>query len=295
MTVDRTWDVSVRSRVIVDNDWSGDPDGLVALAHHLLSPSNEVLGVTSSFLHPMFGSPFAHPEDGARMARELVEVVGDAAVRPAVHAGAATGFDGSVRPSEAADAIVERVRAAGQVVDLVCGGPLTNVADALLRAPDIVDRVRLIWIGGSLDPHRDEYNRDTDAAAAAFVLGRDGLEVVQFPVETYRQCMFSIAELEQDVGGSGAVGAWLWQRFLRLPLPDFVEIHGVWPLGDSPPLVVTALDPESSTFLAPTAGPGARVSVCTHVDFRLVVGDLLARLRRHEASRHRLPSDGSGV
>jgi len=285
MTVDRTWDVAVRSRVIVDNDWSGDPDGLVALAHHLLSPSNEVLGVTSSFLHPMFDSPFAHPEDGARMARELVGLVDDPAVRPAVRAGAPTPFDGSERRSEAADAIVGWVRDAGPGVDVVCGGPLTNVADALLRAPDIVEGMRLVWIGGSLDPDRDEYNRDTDAAAAAFVLGLDGLEVVQFPVETYRQCMFSVAELEHDIGGSGAVGAWLWQRFLTLPLPGFVAIHGVWPLGDSPPLVVTALDPESSTFLAPTDGPGARVSLCTHVDVRLLVGDLLARLRLHEAGR----------
>jgi purine nucleosidase len=31
--------VAEQCRVIVDNDWSGDPDGLVALAHHVLSPA----------------------------------------------------------------------------------------------------------------------------------------------------------------------------------------------------------------------------------------------------------------
>jgi hypothetical protein len=42
-------------RVVVDNDWAGDPDGLVALAHHLLSPTNRVVAVTGSFLNPAFG------------------------------------------------------------------------------------------------------------------------------------------------------------------------------------------------------------------------------------------------
>ena len=36
-----------RCRVVLDNDWAGDPDGLVALAHHLLSPANRVDAVTS--------------------------------------------------------------------------------------------------------------------------------------------------------------------------------------------------------------------------------------------------------
>ena len=46
--------ISPHCRVIVDNDYQGDPDGLVALAHHLCSPVNRVAAVTSSFLNPRF-------------------------------------------------------------------------------------------------------------------------------------------------------------------------------------------------------------------------------------------------
>jgi inosine-uridine nucleoside N-ribohydrolase len=49
---------------------------------------------------------------------------------------------------------------------------LTNIASALRDASDIASRFTLIWIGGSLDGSAFEYNRDTDPAAAAFVLGQ---------------------------------------------------------------------------------------------------------------------------
>ena len=41
--------VAAQSRVVVDNDYAGDPDGILALGHHLLSPSNRVVAITSSF------------------------------------------------------------------------------------------------------------------------------------------------------------------------------------------------------------------------------------------------------
>lgn len=144
MQAERTWSVAVMSRVIVDNDWSGDPDGLVALAHHLLSPTNEVLAVTSSFLNPMFASPRSSAADGAAMALELLGVIADDGPQPPVLAGSDVPFSGELVVSPAADEIVAVVRGSEAPVVVVCGGPLTNVADALLRAPDIAPRIRLL-------------------------------------------------------------------------------------------------------------------------------------------------------
>jgi hypothetical protein len=157
---------------------------------------------------------------------------------------------------------------------VACGGPLTNVADALRQAPEIASRLSLVWIGGALDRGVFEYNRDTDPAAAEFVLGHEELEVHQFPLETYRRCAYSVAELEHDVAGAGALGRWLWQHFTRPP--DWVRIGGVWPLGDSPPVLVTALTTESSRWT--TEG---RRRIYTDVDTRLLFADLLAKLRTH--------------
>jgi purine nucleosidase len=180
--------------------------------------------------------------------------------------------------SAAADAIVAEARRDDPLpLFLVCGGPLTNVAQALRQAPDIAGRLTLVWVGGALEEGVAEYNRDTDPLAAEEVLGRVDLAVRQFPLETYRRCTYSVAELEHDVGGAGRLGAWLWRRYTELPLPDFVELGEVWPLGDSPPVLVTALDDASSTW---TGTPDRRVYA--DVDLRLLVADLLARLRLHE-------------
>jgi purine nucleosidase len=272
--------LSPRCRVIVDNDFSGDPDGLVGLAHHLLSPTNRVVAITSSFLNPRFPAPAPRAEDGAVAARELLDVMGGIE-RPPIHAGSEEPF-GSGSESAAADAIVEEARREDDLpLYVACGGPLTNVAQALQQAPDIGDRLSLVWIGGALDATAFEYNQDGDPAAAAFVFDQPKLEIHQFPLEAYRQCAYSVAELEYDMGAAGALGQWLWTRFAVLVLPDWVQIGGVWPLGDSPPVLVTALDVGSSRFETHATDAGATRRMYTRVDFRLLVGDLLARLRMH--------------
>nr|WP_246325009.1 nucleoside hydrolase [Petropleomorpha daqingensis] len=274
-------------RVVVDNDFSGDPDGLLALAHHLLAPSNRVVLVTSSFLNRTLPGPHPTAADGAAVATELVEVVGGPV--PLVLAGHDHAFDpADTDLSPAAAAIVEEARRDDPLpLYLVCGGPLTNVAAALRAAPDVAGRLTLLWIGGSLREGVFEYNRDTDPAAAEFVLGLPELAVHQFPLETYRRCAYSIAELEHDVGGAGRLGQWLWTHFTNPP--DWVVLGGVWPQGDSPPLLVTALTDESSTYTETPAADGRGLRrVYTDLDFRLLMGDLLARLRLHE--RDRLPS-----
>ena len=173
---------------------------------------------------------------------------------------------------------------------VVCGGPLTNVAAALEQEPGIAARMALVWIGGSLDVDAFEYNRDTDPAAADFVFSRPGLVIHQFPLETYRQCAYSVtswprtwARVAGSARGSGtatrAPPDWMRARrgmaARRQPArPGDRAGHRVQPVDDGAP------GRRSSRCGRPSNG--ATAHVCTDVDFRLVVGDMLAKLRRHE-------------
>ncbi|HCX84968.1 MAG TPA: hypothetical protein DHV14_07520, partial [Micrococcales bacterium] len=218
---------------------------------------------------------------------------GVAAGSPGAGASGASGATGAEASraagadTDAADAIVAAARREDRLpLVVVCAGPLTNVAEALRRDPGIAGRFTLSWVGGTLASATagGEYNLDTDRAAAEHALAAVGPALRRFPLETYRRCAWSVPQLEDVLTTQGgALGAWLWRRFLELPLPEEVEVDAVWPLGDSCPLVGTALSPESSDWRVEPDGS----RVCTRLDDRLVLGDLTALLRRHarQASR----------
>jgi purine nucleosidase len=272
--------VEPRCRIILDNDWAGDPDGLIGLAHHALSPANEIIGVTSSLTNPMFGPPEGMAQEGALLAEELLRVL-KLPELATVYAGSDTPFTGQRRNTAASRVIIDAVRtgAVGAMpLILVCAGPLTNVADALLVEPEIAASFTLAWVGGSA-ADEDEYNYYTDPAAARFVLENQQLAVWQFPLETYRQVVISVAELDYSLKKAGAGGAWLWERFNGLKVPDFVKFGPLWCLGDSAPLVVTGLDDITSRFEETGGSPSRRTY--THVDSRLIIADFFARLRLH--------------
>ena len=263
-----------RARVICDNDYAGDPDGLIQLAHHLLSPSVEVRIVIASHLAPgdAFDPSGRSAEHGAAAARTVAALAGRPDV--AVGAGSEQGIDG-VRErtgdiSPAARAIVaEALRDDPRPLYLVCGGGLTEAAAAWLAEPAIAGRISaLVWIGG---PEHDlravgqapapappgwdgpEYNTAIDVRAAQVVFGSD-LPLWQVPRDAYRQLLASAAELDARLRAAGPLGAHLASalddaRTLMAGLGQ--DLGETYDLGDTPLVLLTALQsafqPDSSS------------------------------------------------
>ena len=65
--------IARRSRVITDNDYGGDPDGLVELAHQLLSPNVDVNAVIGSHLRHGWDPS---PQAAVAAARTILELTG---------------------------------------------------------------------------------------------------------------------------------------------------------------------------------------------------------------------------
>lgn len=263
------------ARVIVDNDFSGDPDGLIALAHQLLSPrARTVLVTTSAIDRKLAGlagvDAAASPHQAAQRAQELIALLGLTSA-PAVVAGAQPGPD---QHNAAARAIVaEALRDDPLPLVLTCGGPLTNVAAALRLHPGIARRMRLIWIGGAGEA---EYNFATDAAAARYVLAQAALPVWQVVEHEYKRFQISIAELTASWQDISPVSRWLYGQYLQLP--PFVQFGGSLCLGDSAMVSLTAFDPELTPYT--TRGKLRRYH---DFDVRLNLSDLTALLRSHKA------------
>lgn len=303
--------VPARARVIVDNDFSGDPDDLVQLAHHLLSPSVDVRVVIGSHLAPgdgLDGSSVTAANACARV-RELFAVMGvDAEDR--VVQGSNVAMPDPVTPQDtpAARAVVaEALRDDPRPLYVACGGGLTSIASAWLLEPAIADRVTVVWIGGPEYPGTapppgasgPEYNLNIDVAAAKAVFNDSTLPVWQVPRDTYRQCLMSEAELWARVRPVGPLGRYLYDaidRVRSLVTPPEQGWAEAYCLGDSPLVLLTALqtffdpDPASSAWrtvpcprfdddgaLVPRPD-GRLIRVLERVDTRLMFEDMMAKL-----------------
>ncbi|WP_417512315.1 nucleoside hydrolase [Microbacterium sp.] len=258
-------------RVAVDNDFAGDPDGLVSLAHLLVGDAVRVELITTSLLDANLAA-LAGVDAGRTAAAGVIRVEGlyraAAAEPPPIIAGAESLDAEAANP--AAEALVTWSASFDDAPRLLlCGGPLTNIAAALRCDAGLVDRVRLVWIGGALDGG-PEYNRDTDAAAAAEVFA-SAFDIVQIPREHYAQLRYSLVEIADGVGRAGVLGRWLVDELFDVP--PFVTLRGALTLGDSALVSVSALDPTLDAVVR----PGRRI--IADVDPRLLWGDFLTLLR----------------
>ncbi|MCC5965493.1 MAG: nucleoside hydrolase [Natronohydrobacter sp.] len=224
-------------KIIIDTD--PGQDDAVAILLALASPELELLGITcvagnvplsltaknARIICELANRPDIRVFAGcdAPMARKLVT---------AEHVHGKTGLDGITLPdptmplqeSHAVDFLIETLRAEPEdTVTLVPIGPLTNIATAMTRAPDIIPRIQEIVLmgggyfeGGNITPAA-EFNIYVDPEAAKLVFGA-GVPLVVMPLDVTHKALTSRARVEafRKAGRVGpAVASWtdFFERF----------------------------------------------------------------------------------
>jgi purine nucleosidase len=200
--------MSAVRRIIIDTD--PGQDDAVAILLALASPELEVMGITA-----VAGNvPLALTEKNARMICELAGrpdvKVHAGAVRPLVrrlvtaeHVHGRTGLDGPHLPEptmplqemHAVDFIVQTLLAEEPGTVTLCPlGPLTNIAAALNRAPEIAGRIKEIVLmgggffeGGNVTPAA-EFNIYVDPHAAEIVFS-SGVPIVMMPLDVTHKAL----------------------------------------------------------------------------------------------------------
>jgi inosine-uridine nucleoside N-ribohydrolase len=309
-----------RFRVIIDNDFAGDPDGLVQLAHHLLSASCDIRAVISSHLKAddTFWNPFENSAlEGVRLANEIIDLVGQTGCVPVLR-GSELPMSSVSAPvdNEAVEFIVaEAMRTdVESPLFVACGGSLTQIASAYLREPAIAERLTLVWIGGGEHPGVHvprgvplmEYNTDEDIFAAQVVFNHSNLRLWQIPRDAYRQTTVSLAELEVGLGRGDALGAYLADK-LGSTFAKAAQRLGsageAYVMGDSPLVLLTAMqttfEPDTaSSFHRDVSCPtlradggydpnpaGRPIRVYHQIDNRTMFEDFFAKLELYARNR----------
>jgi len=250
-------------KIIIDTD-PGQDDALAILLA-LASPELDVLGITA-----VAGNV---PLDLTKTnARKICELAGRPDVR--VFAGAdrplmralvtaenvhgKTGLDGPDLPEpamplqeqHAVDFIIETLLTQESGTVTLCPlGPLTNIAQALIRAPQIATRIREIVLmgggffeGGNITPTA-EFNIYVDPQAAHIVL-TSGVPIVMLPLDVTHKALTSARRIERfrAMGTrSGAASAELLEFFERFDEEKYGSDGG--PLHD-PNVIAYLLKPD---------------------------------------------------
>ncbi len=209
-------------KIIIDTDPGQDDAAAIMLA--LGSPELDILGITT-----VAGNvPLARTSCNARIILEFcsrtdVKVYAGAdrpIARPLItaeHVHGKTGLDGPelhepqmpLEAQHAVDFIIETLlREPAGTVTLCTLGPLTNIATALEKAPDIAGRVRELVMmgggffeGGNITPAA-EFNIYVDPEAAAAVF-KSGIPIVMMPLDVTHK----VLTLKSRVAGLREIGS----------------------------------------------------------------------------------------
>ena len=248
-----------KPRVILDTDAANEIDDQFALAWALLSPAEldlvAVYAAPFSFAPrreaymaehgaPGDAAPFNPPAVGMERSFQEILAVYDKlglSAQGKVYRGSAGYLPSAMQAvrSEAAEHLVATARAhqGNDPLYVVALGCVTNIASALLLAPDISEKIVVVWTAGfpSHAPQANlAFNLEQDLFASQFLLN-SGVPHVYLPgYHVGAQLRLSLPDMERYVQGQGPMGDYLHQLYTHNPLWPVLGVdakaanHGVY-------------------------------------------------------------------
>lgn len=294
-------------RVIIDTDAACEADDPFAIVHALLSPKLIVKGIVAEHFNCEGSVERSYSEietilramdlDEERLASEGKDG-NEGKWMDIPHFMGEKGCLESLRgvyESEAVDFIINEAKSDdSHPLYILCQGAVTNLAAAFIKAPEIIERINVIWIGthGEMTeiPYR-EFNAGNDVEAANIVLS-SGAKLSLVPSTVYSTINIGMAELQCDVYPLGNIGKHLFEQMVRYNNSKEAEwTKGEsWSLGDSPAVAI-ALNPWCGHYKeieAPVINSDTssvfekgrpKITIYTDVDSRYILGDMIAKIK----------------
>jgi len=132
--------------------------------------------------------------------------------------------------SESTEAIIDLAKSGGeQPLYIAAMGCVTNIASALLLAPEIVNDIVVVWTSAypscSRQCNRPSLNLVQDPHASRLMFD-SGVPLVYLPgYQVGAQLTISLPEMEKFVKAKGDIGDFLFERYIHNPLHDMFAIE----------------------------------------------------------------------
>ncbi len=288
--------------MVLDTDTYNEIDDQFALVYALMSPN---LSVEAVYAAPFWNSRSSGPADGMeRSYQEILHILNLMGHRAEgfAYRGSDRYLSSEETPvlSPAAEDLVQRARRAdpGPLYVLAIGA-ITNVASALLMAPDIVDKIVVVWLGGQpwYWHTAKEFNLQQDMPAAR-VMFDSGVPLVHVPCKNVAEHLrTTLPEMATYVKGRGRLGEYLYGIYEAYRPDHYAASKVIWDISsvayvNHPDWVPTELRPspilrDDGTW-APEDSRRHPIRQAYDVDRDAIFGDLFRKLEaRQEASSPR--------
>lgn len=235
--------------IIIDTDIGGDIDDAMAIALSLLSNKIKVKGITTVF---------THVDLRTQLALELTKKYGFEGIpvakgsdRPILGTWDDTLFPDQCKVLKekveyncdefAPDFILRKINENDDLT-IVALGPLTNIAMAILKDPSIVNKTRILMMGGMVTKAYPEWNIYCDPEAARIVF-ESGIPIIMVGLDVTLRCKLDDEELKK-IGESQNKGT----QFLCELIKVFRDSYNLMPTLHDPLAISTLIWPELYEF-----------------------------------------------
>lgn len=174
--------------VVLDTDTYNEIDDQFALSY--LIKSDDRLSLKAIYAAPFFNQHSQSPADGMEKSYDeifhLLELMGRKDLKSIVYKGSTSYLPSEQEgiSSPAAEDLARRAMEYSKDAPLyvIAIGAITNIASAILRNPEIKERIVVVWLGGHSHtwPDTKEFNMMQDVAAARIIFG-SGIPLIQLP------------------------------------------------------------------------------------------------------------------
>ncbi len=208
-------------------------DAGTALDEHLVGSLRGWIGRLHAAGRRAADLRFVGPAEGMEMSYAEIRTVYDKlgiAADGEVFRGADRYMPDAATPirSEAVDCIIDLAKSGAAPLYIGAMGCVTNIASAMLVAPEIIENIVVIWTSAypSHAPHsnRPSLNLVQDLPASRLMFD-SGVPLVYLPgYHVGAQLTISLPDMERFVKGRGAIGDYLFHLYTHNPLHEMFAI-----------------------------------------------------------------------
>lgn len=281
-----------RLKLVVDADTANEVDDLFAIVAALLAPSLDLIGLTSSQYHTSPLAPKDSVGESQRLNEELLGLMNQMDLPHPEGSNTPLVNQWTPQPSGAVQFVIEQAQTqpSGEKLSIAILGPCTNIASAILTAPEIVHKIRVFYLGFWHDPRQNtwskrEFNSRNDPNAVNALLNSPNLEFHVMTATTSQHLVFEKEIVDKHLKGKAGVGDYLvnrWESFHRWWQTTDPEKRK-WVMWDVA-LIMALAYPELATkesFITPHDNMRRNIQAFTEIDARSMENQFWRLLDEH--------------